>query len=887
MEEQEFRCRAINDYYASVTDELDLKEGAYYTIMQTSPSGWWYAVNDDGEDGWVPSNYLERVDDEEDVGGGGGGANKNDDYKQAAPVEEPDAPEMDNMANPYEESYEDSEQTTTKPAASTNNNNKVQQQQTQQSQPQPSSANKAPSQSVSQPKQAEVKSQPQQQQQAKAVEQPKQQQQSQPSSINKSSNQSQLNMNKSSAASSSTNNNNNKQAQQQQAKQSVVAQPAKSNTFNVDDGAPDKPITDWTVDETLGYLSHVVTLDTRNDFKLTQAARFLTQLATDGNKCKEILSKKGLDIIFEVMRATAGDVAIQMSCCAAVVVLCANPASKQYPAKNNGIFQISQGIKDNMNYRPFVVLAFNAVCNFCHDHPTHRSMALETDIVEQVIAGMEFHRGKTEGYRVHSAGCLALRNIAADPKGQASVGPNGVKTIVNGLNEYKAMKDVVEGSMGVLCNLCALPANGEAFVMGGGISLLDSIFDDVNCTDNVRLAAASVLHNLAANSDTALLLSADEGIDLLVKILKLSAVDSILFLNTLKVLAALLFKLPEDNKFGGNKKPEVMMHILQKGLSATLNEALQYDNKELQEMCATLLVVIAQTSPKLAQQLADHDCPSHLIQPCLNEPTIQTLHCSFAIFFHISDAFQNQQRLLEKGIFGLLGSTWYERDGIRDDTIRIACGIYIKLLSNAKNAATAQQNEESIQNFINWCKTNKPQLKDLCNAIEGTLKQLDPTIQDMHVQESYNAQPNNKQAANANAPKGGAQQQQNKQAQAKASSENDEKMDASKDVKKIGKQSKVSSYEDVKPISSTSASASGSKTHDDDESYQPPDNSDITQFYPFEDIVSGKAKNVNQDKKEAYLSDGDFQKVFGMDKASFYQLRPWKQKSLKKSKGLF
>ena len=33
-DDQEFTCRAINDYYASVTDELDLKEGQTYTIMQ-------------------------------------------------------------------------------------------------------------------------------------------------------------------------------------------------------------------------------------------------------------------------------------------------------------------------------------------------------------------------------------------------------------------------------------------------------------------------------------------------------------------------------------------------------------------------------------------------------------------------------------------------------------------------------------------------------------------------------------------------------------------------------------------------------------------------------------------------------------------------------------
>ena len=59
MSKEEFKCKAINDYSATVDDELDLKEGEIYTIMQKDPSGWWYAVNDNGDDGWVPSNYLE------------------------------------------------------------------------------------------------------------------------------------------------------------------------------------------------------------------------------------------------------------------------------------------------------------------------------------------------------------------------------------------------------------------------------------------------------------------------------------------------------------------------------------------------------------------------------------------------------------------------------------------------------------------------------------------------------------------------------------------------------------------------------------------------------------------------------------------------------------
>jgi len=99
MSQEEFRCRAINDYYASVTDELDLKEGAEYTVMQTSPSGWWYAVNDDGEDGWVPSNYLVRLDDDNNEQG--------DDNNDEKENEENDKQEDDNNDENEENENED------------------------------------------------------------------------------------------------------------------------------------------------------------------------------------------------------------------------------------------------------------------------------------------------------------------------------------------------------------------------------------------------------------------------------------------------------------------------------------------------------------------------------------------------------------------------------------------------------------------------------------------------------------------------------------------------------------------------------------------------------------------------------------------------------------
>ncbi|ETO16734.1 nephrocystin 1-like protein [Reticulomyxa filosa] len=58
-----FHCTALTDYSAAATDELDLCAGSIYTVIQTSPSGWWYAEDEDGQYGWVPSNYLVRLED--------------------------------------------------------------------------------------------------------------------------------------------------------------------------------------------------------------------------------------------------------------------------------------------------------------------------------------------------------------------------------------------------------------------------------------------------------------------------------------------------------------------------------------------------------------------------------------------------------------------------------------------------------------------------------------------------------------------------------------------------------------------------------------------------------------------------------------------------------
>jgi len=45
--------------------------------------------------------------------------------------------------------------------------------------------------------------------------------------------------------------------------------------------------------------------------------------------------------------------------------------------------------------------------------------------------------------------------------------------------------------------------------------------------------------------------------------------------------------------------------------------------------------------------------------------------------------------------------------------------------------------------------------------------------------------------------------------------------------------------------------------------------------------------SVDPTKREAALSEAEFQEMFSMSKAEFYALKPWRQKQLKQEKGLW
>ena len=66
--------------------------------------------------------------------------------------------------------------------------------------------------------------------------------------------------------------------------------------------------------------------------------------------------------------------------------------------------------------------------------------------------------------------------------------------------------------------------------------------------------------------------------------------------------------------------------------------------------------------------------------------------------------------------------------------------------------------------------------------------------------------------------------------------------------------------------------------------------SNITKFYNYSDLclpAEKMSEDINLEHREAYLSETEFAAVFKMSKTAFYELKKWKQDSLKKQFHLF
>jgi len=463
----------------------------------------------------------------------------------------------------------------------------------------------------------------------------------------------------------------------------------------------------------------------RNKTKLFQAIQYLASKLNDNNNISEIVQTGGIDLVFDLIGDTLqmDNVNLQKGLCTHLIVVCSNPASKQHPAQKNGFSHISRQIAKYLQDKDFCIYACNAVCNVCHDNPVHRNFAIASDIVDAIVSAMDAHRGKAEGDKVHQTACMALRNIGYSTEGQAAVGAKGLKAITDGVDYYFETPNMIKSSMAVMCNLCVLPENGKAFIESDCLKLWTRIYDASQPGSPVRGGVSTMIHNLASKQLAAIPLATnDDGLHLIIgKLLRESPHDSALFANTLKGLAALMYTLPPNKQL----KITCMNKMIEQGVLDVFNRTLaDSKNPALEELVATVTVSIVQTSIPLGQKVADGETPKYLVG-CLNNPSPQTLHCCMAIWFHITDVYGNQKQLIEAGVLKFLCQPWYQAP-VKDDTLRIAMSLILKLIANTKNYDQFRPHVEQYKQMADFLEHRnediKKQVKSLREDLESVKK---------------------------------------------------------------------------------------------------------------------------------------------------------------------
>jgi hypothetical protein len=57
-----FQYIVIFDYDARTNDDLTIRKGDLLEITYRKTSAWWKAKNENGQEGWIPSNYVAKRD---------------------------------------------------------------------------------------------------------------------------------------------------------------------------------------------------------------------------------------------------------------------------------------------------------------------------------------------------------------------------------------------------------------------------------------------------------------------------------------------------------------------------------------------------------------------------------------------------------------------------------------------------------------------------------------------------------------------------------------------------------------------------------------------------------------------------------------------------------
>merc|ERR1719464_2002643 len=210
----------------------------------------------------------------------------------------------------------------------------------------------------------------------------------------------------------------------------------------------------WTVPQLLHYL--IVNADSKNTFELKSIVGYLGKKAQITESIREdILSKNGLNTLLNLLHNDGDkDVAVSMSCCKVMDILCRSPNANKYPSEQHAVFYLTTAIRNSFRNPIFCYTAFNCITNFTHNNVKHREYVIGDEmnnkVIGYIIEGMNKFRYSEDDItrnhhceKVQISACLALQNLAANEQGRKLIGDDGVDAVLDGFIVHVENNNVI------------------------------------------------------------------------------------------------------------------------------------------------------------------------------------------------------------------------------------------------------------------------------------------------------------------------------------------------------------------------------------------------------------------------------------------------------------
>lgn len=649
------------------------------------------------------------------------------------------------------------------------------------------------------------------------------------------------------------------------AESSAPAQPEKKATVVP---AQMIDISDQTILDLLEYV--VANANPDGDaFNMARSLRTLTFKISQEEENRRVLAQAGgFDSIVNVMEQTVTDIAVQISCLQAVALIAMDKSCAEHLARSttSPLSVIARSLELIDHYAQHTILAFNTTCNVA-TNPIFRERARGSGIVNIIITRVLTAENQVELYTPAS---LALRNLLVDPGLRDNVSADLITVVTRILEESEDARTKT-AACGILVNIAQDARLAKEMIDSGGFERLQDLLKHPSLDTQVKKTSVEVMHNLCITASKL-------DIDTVAVVTFLS---SVLEMDELELQVLALKALSAYSSHCKDKLLLLRTLVETGALIQSLRVGLEMEEEDDKKIALNIICYLGQGTQGASLIATNVDLIQSMVRVAPSISDSQVIRNMLVLFFHISESAGGQTTLIDADVLDMMKLT---KD---PDAMQAFLGIIIRCAQNKANHEPLLEKAQTVKNFLNMVPVaTSPGLKQYVDGCRTLLQQIEINNQTLLKQKRHPIDGHDE----TNIINSSSSKKPQPIVRPTNLYPNNRDPAAKKVAQEPSRKNRIKPVATSKPPAFSKPVSEGppappSHTSLDD---SPPLDNQPTEYYSYEDLRDRNfPTTLDRKKLESYLTQQEFQAVFGMPFEKFEKLKGWKRVQLKKRVKLF